>query len=154
MMGILTYAIASFLLHLVWENAQAPLFSGYESLMQHFWICLWATITGDMIFMGVIYTTIAITHRSVSWIGNERFFHHPATWFISLFTGVLLAVGFELWAVHVDHRWVYHGMPLIPVLNVGVFPILQMVVVPFLVLCLSWWFACIRKCGGGLSRLH
>lgn len=133
-MGLFVYLTASFLLHLLWENAQAPFYEGYESFAQHFWICFWGTLTGDMIFMGVIYLTLALVHQNRSWICDQRIFLHPATWLLPPMMGVLLAMSYELWAVHVVHRWAYANMPLIPVLDVGVFPVLQMVVVPLLVL--------------------
>jgi hypothetical protein len=40
-----------FLLHLAWENAQAPLYEGFmENAPQHLWACIYATATGDMAF--------------------------------------------------------------------------------------------------------
>jgi hypothetical protein len=50
---------------------------------------------------------------------------------LPLIIGPLLAVSFELWAIYVEERWVYgERMPLIPVIGVGVFPLVQMIVIP------------------------
>lgn len=134
-MGILKYFVISFLLHLVWENAQAPLYDCYATFWQCFWICLKAVATGDMIFMAVIYLALAAVHRDIRWTDHPATFKHPGTWLLALLIGILLAVGFELWAVHVDHRWLYMpGMPIVPIIEVGLLPVLQMLVIPVLVL--------------------
>ena len=138
LLSIAIFFGSSMLLHLLWENMQAPLFVGFESLSQHFWICLKATATGDMLFMLIIYATLALIHRDALWIAQRSSYTHPATWVLPILIGILLAVNMELWAVHVDHRWVYENtMPLIPVLQIGLTPILQMIVVPILTILIS-----------------
>ena len=54
--------------------------------------------------------------------------------------GVLLAVSFELWAIYAVRRWEYGSMPLIPIIGVGITPVLQMVIVPLAAngVC-RWW---------------
>ena len=127
----------SFLLHLLWENAQAPLFVGYESLAQHFWICFKAT-GGDLLFMFIIYATLAVVHRDPFWIANRSSYTHPATWILPPFIGVLLATNMELWAIFVDQRWQYaEAMPMIPILSVALIPILQMIIIPPLTIFIS-----------------
>jgi hypothetical protein len=128
----------SFFFHLLWENLQMPLYKGFTSLQQHFWICLRATATGDMLFMITLYLALAAVHRDWFWIADASTFRHPATWLITLLTGVLLAVSFELWAVHVAHRWQYGSMPLLPILQVGLTPVLQMIAIPSAVLLISY----------------
>lgn len=124
----------SFLLHLLWENLQAPLYAGFVSYRAHFWICFKAT-GGDLLFMLILYAALAVVHRSPFWLADRAAYEHPATWTIVPFIGVLLAVGFELWAVYVAHRWQYgQEMPLIPLLLIGLTPVLQMIVIPLLAL--------------------
>jgi hypothetical protein len=133
---------ASFLLHLLWENLQAPLYKGFESFEQHFWMCLKATATGDMLFMLVIYLALAAVHRDWLWISDATTFKHPATWLIAMLIGLLLAVSFELWAVYVAERWQYAAsMPILPILDIGLAPVLQMTFVPTAVLFLSFRFS-------------
>ena len=124
---------SSFFLHLLWENLQAPLYVGYVSFSQHFWICFKAT-GGDLLFMLVIYIALTIMHRDLFWVANRAVYSHPATWLLPMFVGLLLAISFELWAIHVNHRWTYTGMPIIPLLKIGLTPILQMLIIPLVTL--------------------
>lgn len=132
---------ASFLLHLLWENLQAPLYAGFTSFTDHFWICFRAT-WGDLLLMLVIYIAVAIIHRNPFWVIHRAAYAHLATWTITSLIGVLLAVNFELWAVYVDHRWQYtEAMPLIPMLQVGLAPVSQMVILPLVTLFLTSRFS-------------
>lgn len=136
-LSLTAYFSVSFLLHLIWENAQAPLYAGFESFAQHFGACLYATATGDMIFMGVIYISLAGAFSEADWLRRPGLLRHPATWILPLMVGALLAASFELWAIHVEQRWVYGElMPVIPVLQIGLSPLVQMLVIPPLTLAL------------------
>ncbi len=131
MKPVIAYFSSSFALHLIWENAQMPLFeSGDNAAWQNFLMCLWATATGDMVFMLTLYLTVALIHRSIWWSFDRASYSHPATWIVPVIIGVLLAVSFELWAVHATNRWVYSSMPNIPVLQGGLTPVLQMTLIP------------------------
>lgn len=128
----------SFLLHLLWENAQAPLFKGYESFAQHFPICLKAAATGDMLFTFAIYLALTAVHRDWHWLRLSQTYRHPATWILPPVIGILLAASFELWSVHVANHWTYAAaMPILPVLEVGITPLLQMVTIPLLSLSIA-----------------
>ena len=139
--AFLSYLGASFLLHLVWENAQAPLFEGYVSFAQHFPICLVATATGDMAVMFMLYLLLALAHRNLQWATDARNYAHPLTWILPPVVGALFAIIIELRAVYVLHRWSYGAaMPIVPGLWVGLTPVLQMVVVPLVTLLVcQWW---------------
>ena len=137
----LIYFGASFVLHLIWENFHAPLYVGFEVFGQHFLRCLYATATGDMLFMLTIYLLLAVVHQNLWWGSDRKKYLHPATWILPVVMGVLISVGFELWAVYVDHRWVYGSMPLIPVIKVGLTPVLQMIFIPLMVVFISKIFS-------------
>lgn len=131
----------SFVAHLLWENAQAPLYEGFTSFPQHFWICFKAT-WGDLLFMFVIYATLAVVHRNPLWVNDKATHTHPATWILTLLVGILLAVSFELWAVHIDHRFAYaEAMPIVPILRIGLTPVLQMMLLPLMTLLLTFRFS-------------
>lgn len=135
---IIAFAGTSFVLHLLWENLQAPLFQGYISFTQHFPICLKGVVTGDMLFMLIIYAVLALVHRDPFWISKSSSYSHPATWLLPIIMGTLLAVNMELWAIFVDQRWQYsESMPMIPVLRIGLTPVLQMIFIPILTLFIS-----------------
>lgn len=138
---LLAYFGSSFLLHLLWENLQAPLYTCFWEypFLQCFLICLKATATGDMLFMLTIYIALAVVHRDWLWVSKRGTYRHPATWLIALLIGLLLAMFFELWAVYVAHRWTYTAaMPLIPIIRVGFTPILQMAAIPLLAIFLCY----------------
>lgn len=135
---LITFFLGSFLLHLLWENAQAPLFEGYVSFGQHFPICLRGTLTGDMLFTLVIYLTLALVHRDWWCLSNPQTYRHPATWLLPVTIGLLLATSFEFWAMYVAQRWTYTpAMPIVPILGIGLTPLLQMVLLPLLTLLLT-----------------
>ena len=139
--ALLLYFATSFLLHLAWEVAQMPLFESSDaSFRETFLMCLKATATGDMLFMLTLYGTLAVVHRDSSWLSKRQAYSHPATWIVPVIVGVLLAVSFELWAIHAVHRWTYAGMPLVPVVQVGLTPVLQLIVIPLATLgvCRQW----------------
>ena len=137
LLPLATFFLGSFLLHLLWENAQAPLYAGFESFRQHFWMCFIAT-RGDLFFMLVIYAALAVIHRNILWVVNRSTYAHPATWIITLLIGFLLALSSELRAVYVLEQWQYGKMmPLLPVFRIGLTPILQMLIVPLLSLLAS-----------------
>lgn len=121
----------SFILHLAWEVAQMPLYvSPNRSFWEDFRMCLYATATGDMLFMLTLYLTIAVIHQDFWWPMHRVIYAHPGTWVVPVLVGVLLAVSFELWAIHAARRWEYDSMPMIPVLHVGLTPVLQMILIP------------------------
>lgn len=133
---IFLYAAASFVLHLLWENLHGPLYLVGPS-PPDVWRLLFATATGDMIFMLVIYLALVSMHHDWVWVSKRESYTHVGTWMITIVFGALLGVSFELWAVHIDHRWTYaEAMPIIPILGIGLSPVLQMIVVPILVLLL------------------
>lgn len=110
-------------------------------MQEHFLICFKAT-WGDLLFMLAIYAALAIVHRDPFWTADRAVYVHPATWAISLLVGVLLSVSFELWTVYVDQRWQYtEAMPLIPILQIGLTPVLQMLIIPLVALLLTSRFS-------------
>ena len=119
-----------------------PLFeSGDAPFWETFQMCLWATATGDMLFMLTLYVSVTLVHRSVLWACDRSTYWHPATWVVPVVIGVLLAVSFELWAVHAVDRWIYSSMPIIPVIQVGLTPVLQIIFIPIGVNVCAFWFA-------------
>ncbi len=134
LLPFVVYIGSSAVLHLLWENAQAPLYEGFISFREHFWICFKAT-GGDVLLMLILYTALASVHQDPFWAAKRSAYAHPGTWIITVLLGVLLAVSVELWAVYVAYRWQYaDAMPLLPILRIGLTPVLQMVFVPVITL--------------------
>lgn len=121
-----------FALNLLWENAQAPLYSGYESFAQHFPLCLRASI-GDVVILLVLYAALAVVFRDADWPDQEN----GKQYAMASIMGMGVAIGIELWALS-KGRWAYDAlMPTLSPFGAGVLPILQLAIIPPLV----FWIA-------------
>jgi len=118
---ILSLFAIAFVFHLIWENSQAPLFTGYSSFGQHLPICFLGTI-GDVAFTTAVYIGIAMLKNDFGWIvrlGKKDIF-------VLAVIGFFFALGIEWRAILFD-RWSYtEAMPIIPYFQVGLAPIIQM----------------------------
>ncbi len=124
---IITLAVAAFLLHVIWENAQAPLYAGYQSFSQHFPMCLFGTL-GDVVITLFILVFLWLLKKDIT---------RPADFLGLSIIGFFIAVVIEQHAL-VTGKWGYTpAMPVISVLKVGLAPILQMT----LLLPLSFYLA-------------
>jgi hypothetical protein len=100
------------------------------------WHCLVASL-GDGVFVWVIYV--------IGWavFGRPDWFERPywSQYALMLTTGAAIAIVVEWVAAHLAHRWAYSAkMPVVPGLNIGLVPILQMLVLPPVIfrLLASW----------------
>lgn len=122
MKPIIFLALTAFVLHLIWENAQAPLFAGYSSFGQHLLICFLGTI-GDIVFTILAYLGIGLLKNDFGWImrlGGKDIV-------VIAVIGSFWAIGIE-WQALLFERWGYaDSMPIIPYFRVGLTPILQMI---------------------------
>ena len=121
-------AMFALLLNLTWEFAQVPLFAGM-STMNH-WeaiqVCGRATL-GDVAIALVAYWTVSVAVGSRAWILAPA--PGPVAGFVTI--GVLVTIVMEWLATRVLDRWTYaEAMPVIPILKVGLSPVLQWVVLP------------------------
>ncbi len=117
-------AIVSGVLHALWETLHVPLYMGYEALGWGLPIELFAT-TGD-----VLYTCAGIFF--VSWITSTSILKEPIlsvrTHMLCAGAGFVVALFVEYKAFYFD-RWSYtEAMPMIPFLEVGLSPVIQMTV--------------------------
>ena len=116
---IATLAMTAFFLHLVWENAQAPLYTGYQSFSQHFPICFVGVI-GDIVITLLVFAFLLLLKKD----GVRT----TADFAALVIIGFIVAVLIEEHALLIG-KWSYgETMPIIPWLNVGLAPILQMTV--------------------------
>ena len=112
-----------------WELAQALLYAWPGDTRNPWWHCFVASL-GDGVLVLLIF--------GVGWLVLRRhdWFARPGTrGYALLFTmGLVLAVAVEWVAVHVLQRWTYlPAMPRLPILDIGIVPILQMLVLPPLI---------------------
>ena len=114
--------------NLVWEIAQSSLFAPMGGSFSGTWRCFVASL-GDGVIVLALAVAGSLLFRRVDW------FLHPglAGYAFMAVLGVAVAVGIEIGALATG-RWSYSNhMPLIPVLQVGLAPVLQMLVLPPLV---------------------
>jgi len=116
--------LASFSLNLIWENAQAFLFRGYEGFAAHFWVCFIATF-GDVVITAAIYGVVALVSVETNWFRRMTL----GQVIFAMLLGIAIAAAIELRAL-ASGRWAYDGMPLIPFTGIGLVPLLQMMILP------------------------
>jgi len=122
----------SVVFHLVWENAQAPLYAGYENFWQHFWICL-SVIPGDVTITLAAYFAVAFWRRNMAFVGAMRFSDALATGLCATLVSVVIE-----WFSLATGRWAYGSvMPILPGLGIGLLPVLQMMIIPPVTLYLT-----------------
>ncbi|QQG38656.1 MAG: hypothetical protein HYS32_03560 [Candidatus Woesearchaeota archaeon] len=124
--------VISFILNIVWENVQAPFYDGYQSFWQHFLICVQGAV-GDTVIIVILYLLFAGIFSNAYWIKRINF-NSTA---ILIIIGAIAAIIIEKVALSVG-RWEYAAMPIIPLLKVGLLPILQMIILPIATFKIAW----------------
>ena len=120
------------LVNYIWELAQAPLFEGLTP-GNVWWHCFVASL-GDGVILLVILVIGWCVLRRIDW------FMKPGVsgYTVMAVSGLLIAVLIEWVAVHVVQRWSYtDAMPLLPVVDIGVVPLAQMLLLPPLIFRLA-----------------
>lgn len=148
MRELLKVFVVAFALNLVWENAQAPLYQGYVSFWQHFWICLPASLW-DAGYITVVYLAIKFAYRAVGLIqktpDQEESVFGITTMIIVVALGFVTAGYIELRAL-AQGRWTYTDvMPLVPIIHVGLTPFLQLALLSLLTYTIVTWYAQRKK---------
>lgn len=106
-------------MHLFWENAQAPLYAGYSSFGQHLSICFVGTI-GDVVITLFVLAFI--------WLLKKDRPQTIADFLALAIIGFIVAVLIEQHAL-LAGNWNYaSAMPIIPWIEVGLTPIIQMTI--------------------------
>jgi hypothetical protein len=133
---LFSFFLVSTALHFGWEISQmgyysfsVPSLSSYDAFIQDHWV----VAAKDGLITVVLYLLVGILVKNAGWA--KRFNRQRFMFLIVL--GFLWAVGVEYHATEIAHRWTYaKSMPMIPIINVGVAPVLQMIIIPFF----SIWF--------------
>lgn len=126
---ILYLFITAFITNLVWENMQAPLYTGFKSFGQHFLFCLVASLVDAGVILG-FYFVIRLIRKDGLWLLNIR----PADTLVLLALGLFTAILFEKWALQ-SGRWNYTSeMPLI--FGLGLAPLIQLAILSIISVCI------------------
>ena len=109
-----------------WELAQSSLFTT-ASHGGNVWLDCFIASLGDGVMVLLLF--------GFGWlaVGHRHWFVHPGRggYAMLLVAGAGIAVAVEWIAVHVLQRWTYSdAMPRLPALDVGLVPVLQMVLLP------------------------
>src|SRR3989344_332654 len=113
----------SFVLNLIWEKLQAPLYAGFVSLPQHFWVCFGASI-GDVSITLVFYLIVALFRKDIMWLKELRITDLVST---GIF-GAVTAFFMEYFAI-ASGKWAYlSAMPLLPFTTIGLTPFFQLLI--------------------------
>ena len=128
-------ALFSFLLHFVWELLQVPLYRDMPQAPHEeaILVCLQATL-GDVAIALTAFWLVSAFCRSRFWLLTPSRFQ----WASYLIYGIAVTVGLEMLATAILDRWQYSElMPVLPLLEVGLSPLAQWVLVPPLALWLT-----------------
>jgi hypothetical protein len=113
-------------LNFFWEVTQMPLYVEHGNLLKFAVHCIIPSF-GDGIIVLMIFAIGSVVMRRVDWFDNPKLHGY----ILMLASGLTIAVFIEWVSVYMIGRWSYTGnMPLLPVLNVGVSPVLQMLLLP------------------------
>ncbi len=130
--------VFAFLLNFAWELIQIPLYKNPAYDTRHIAFCALASLA-DVLMVLLLYFGLAFIFKEPFWIQDLKS------------TRVLLLVSIGgVGAVLSEIRhlslgsWGYdNSMPLIPVVNVGIAPVLQFMILPLLIYFLS--YKCLKK---------
>ncbi len=130
---VITTILLAFLFNVAWEILQIPLFKGGVYEWQHILFCILASVA-DVIMVLIIYFGFALIYKDELWIKNLK----AIRIIILILTGGAGAVLAELRHLSIG-TWSYaSAMPLIPVVHVGLSPVLQFMILPILIYSLSF----------------
>ena len=111
--------------YFAWEMLQAPFFTG----MPPPWvaataICALATL-GDGVLVALVATAGAVLYRNGRWFVPPS----PSPYAVVVAIGLVLQIAVEWVMVHGLDRWGYApSQPVLPVVRVGILPVLQPIV--------------------------
>lgn len=124
-----TLFIVAVIVNYLWELAQAPLFVGGDDFNAMLWHCFVASL-GDGVLVLLMFGVGWLVLRRQDW-----FVRPGVRGYVLMFvSGLTIAIAVEWIAVHVLQRWAYFpAMPRLPVIDIGIVPIIQMLVLPPLI---------------------
>ena len=124
---IFVVSMVAFVLNLFWELVQGPLYKGFEYEWKHILFCGLASVA-DMLMVLILFFGLGLVYKNVFWIKNIG----ANKVLLLALVGFLGAILAEVWHI-ARGDWSYtNTMPLMPFIGVGVSPILQFTVLPWL----------------------
>ena len=130
---VLMITILAFLLNFSWELMQMPLYNSASFTINHITFCALGSVA-DAIMVLLIYFSLAVIFKNPLWI-------HPLQGQRIIIVILIGGIGAALSEMrHLSlGNWAYSNlMPLIPIINVGISPVLQFMLLPILTYILSF----------------
>ncbi len=125
---VISIAATAFMLNLIWEVGQGPLYEGFEYDWQHVSFCALASIA-DMLIVLILLFGFGLIYRNVFWIN----FLSPKWILLLVMVGTVGAIIAEMWHT-TQGDWTYaEAMPIVPGVGVGLSPVMQFAVLPYLI---------------------
>lgn len=145
---IVALLVVAVLVNYIWELLQSPFYAGMQINARTFGHCFLASL-GDGVTVLFIYFLDWLAFRRRDRIGL------PARWRLAtmLSTGFVVGAIIEWIGVYALHRWSYNdSMPMLPVMRIGLIPVLQMVILPPIIFLMvgNWWIS--RQSGSTWRR--
>jgi len=126
---IATVFVLAVIVNYPWELAHSPLYEGMSDFSIARWYCFVASL-GDGGLVLLIFGAGWAALRRSDWFVNPG----RRGYLLMLAVGLVIGVVVEWAAVHVMRRWAYAPrMPLIPIFDIGLTPVAQMVALPPLI---------------------
>ncbi|MBX2900702.1 MAG: hypothetical protein KF775_13695 [Cyclobacteriaceae bacterium] len=117
-----------FAVNFTWETLHAPLYQGHRYTINSFSISALASVA-DAIMLILLYSIFSLILKDPYWVSRLSL---SRILYVALVGGIGAAVS-EVLHIHAGD-WTYATtMPIIPVANVGISPVLQFMIVPLLV---------------------
>ncbi len=130
---VLNVLLFAFLFNTVWEILQIPLYKEGAYSWSHVLFCVLASVA-DAIMVLLIYFGFSFIYKNPVWIKKMN----PEKIIFLILAGGVGAVLAETRHLSIG-TWSYAtAMPIIPVLNVGLSPVLQFMILPSLIYVLSF----------------
>jgi hypothetical protein len=130
---VLTTLLLAFVLNFAWEVIQMPLYKDASFDIEHIAFCALASVA-DAIMVLLIYFGFALIYRNPLWVRNLTL---PRI-LLLMFVGTIGAVVAEMRHVSAGN-WAYDkAMPIIAVVDVGLSPVLQFMLLPVIIYYLSF----------------
>ena len=125
--------ILAVLLNFAWEMAQMPLYKNMQPGLQSTIFCGVASIADGILVM-LMYYSFALVYKETFWLQK----HKSKRIFALMMAGGIGAVVAEIRHLS-SGSWSYtDAMPLVPVVNVGLSPVLQFMLLPAIIYYLSF----------------
>jgi hypothetical protein len=125
--------VLAFVLNFAWEIIQIPLYKSNVNDIQHISFCALASVA-DAIMVLLIYFGFALIYKNAFWIKNINIQRA----LLIIFTGGIGAILAEMRHLS-EGDWAYtSSMPVIPLVNVGISPLFQFMLLPLLIYHVSF----------------